>query len=557
MSRWTLLWFSSLAACTSSVSGNSDAGPADVQRADVPVEDVLAVRRSPLDRRSPWPKFRGNIEQDGRVDVTPFDDGSAPWVFQTGKGIFSTPVIDGDGVVYVGSADRNFYAIGPDGRERWRLRTGEIIDSSALLDDQSRVYFGSGDGYLYALNRRDGTMAWRFQADEPSTNNAFIRWFEGNVGMTEDGTLVAPNDNFCTYGIAREDGARRWCFRTNDQTWSLPAYDIGRQLLLMGNNFLLGSNVFGINAQGGTRAWAAAIPATVAASPMYMDRGAEGTMVVGGFDGYVRALTAFSGTPLWQTGLRDHIYASPARLSDGTIIQPAADGTVYALDPEDGRVRWSFDTLEPIRSSPAVDAQDHIYFGSGEGRLFVLNPDGLLRWSIRLISDDRDDLNASVALAAAARSSRARTAGCTTSPTTTACAPRRSPTRAAAGDPQKTSPPTARSCIAPPASVARCLSAPRPSTPTSPSPSRSSCAARATRSSPSSTTRPSRSPPRRRPRCASSDRATVASSPSPPRRPSPPTRWAMCSSACARARSSTRRERGCASPAAPPRATST
>lgn len=398
MSRRTLLLCASLAACTSSVSGNSDAGPSDVQRADVPVEDVLAVRRSPLDRRSPWPKFRGNIEQDGRVEVTPFDDGSAPWVFQTGKGIFSTPVIDGDGVVYVGSADRNFYAIGPDGRERWRVRTGEIIDSSALLDDQSRVYFGSGDGYLYALNRRDGSMVWRFQADEPSTNNAFIRWFEGNVGMTEDGTLIAPNDNFCTYGIAREDGARRWCFRTNDQTWSLPAYDIGRQLLLMGNNFLLGSNVYGINAQGGTRAWAAAIPATVAASPMYMDRGAEGTMVVGGFDGYVRALTAFSGTPIWQTGLRDHIYASPARLSDGTIIQPAADGTVYALDPEDGRVRWSFDTLEPIRSSPAVDAQDHIYVGSGEGRLFVLNPDGALRWSIRLISDDRNDLNASVAL---------------------------------------------------------------------------------------------------------------------------------------------------------------
>lgn len=398
MMRPTLAMLCFTMACTSSVSGSGDGGPADVQRADVPLEDVLAARRSPLDRRSPWPKFRGNIEQDGRVDVSPFDNGSAPWVFQTGKGIFSTPVIDGDGVVFVGSADRNFYAIGPDGRERWRVRTGEVIDSSALLDDQGRVYFGSGDGFLYALNRRDGSIAWRFQADEPSVNGAFIRWFEGNVGMTEDGTLIAPNDNFCTYGVNRDDGTRRWCFRTSDQTWSLPAYDIGRQLLLMGNNFLLGNNVFGVNAQTGTRAWSAAIPATVAASPMYLDRGAEGTIVVGGFDGYVRAFTAFSGTPLWQRGLRDHIYASPARLSDGTIIQPAADGTVYALSPEDGSVRWSFDALEPIRSSPAVDAQDHIYFGSGEGRLFVLNPDGALRWSIRLISDERNDLNASVAL---------------------------------------------------------------------------------------------------------------------------------------------------------------
>ncbi|MFO0628362.1 MAG: PQQ-binding-like beta-propeller repeat protein [Polyangiales bacterium] len=395
--RW-LCVSSLVVACTSSVTGSGDAGVVDVQRADVPVEDVLSVRRAPLDRRSPWPKFRGNIEQDGRVEVTPFDDGSAPWVFQTGKGVFSTPVVDGDGVVYVGSADRNFYAIGPDGRERWRLRTGEIIDSSALLDDMSRVYVGSGDGYLYALNRRDGTMAWRFQADDPATNNAFIRWFEGNVGMTEDGTLIAPNDNFCTYAVNRLDGTRRWCFRTNDQTWSLPAYDIGRQLLLLGNNYLLGNNVFGINAGDGSRAWSAAIPATVAASPMYLDRGPEGTMVVGGFDGYVRAFAAFSGTPLWSRGLRDHIYASPARLSDGTIIQPAADGTVWALNPTDGSVRWTFDALEPIRSSPAVDARDQIYVGSGEGRLFVLNANGTLRWSMRLIADDRDDLNASVAL---------------------------------------------------------------------------------------------------------------------------------------------------------------
>lgn len=380
-----------IAACETSTPSATDAG------ADV-APDARVTRRPPLDPQSPWPKFRGNAEQDGRAAVTPTDDGSAPWTFQTGKGIFSTPVIDGDGVVYVGSADRNFYAINPDGRERWRVRTGEIIDSSALLDDMGRVYFGSGDGYLYAVERATGSVVWRFQADDPSVNSAFIRWFEGNVGITSDGTLIAPNDNFCTYGVARGDGARRWCFRTADQTWSLPAYDASRQLLLMGNNFLLGANVFGVHAEDGSRAWSATVPATVAASPMYVDRGTDGMMVVGGFDGYARAFTASGGTPLWQRGLRDHIYASPARLADGTIIQPGADGTVYALNPADGSVRWSFDALEPIRSSPAIDASDHIYVGSGEGRLFVLNPDGQLRWSIKLIDDERDDLNASVAL---------------------------------------------------------------------------------------------------------------------------------------------------------------
>src|SRR5262249_4865857 len=104
----------------------------------------------PLDPRSPWPKFRRDAAQDGRSPIRPRLTAGRPWSFQTAKGIFSTPVVDGDGNVYVGSADRVFYALAPDGTVRWQLLTGEIIDSAALLDDRGRVYVGSGDGKLYA-----------------------------------------------------------------------------------------------------------------------------------------------------------------------------------------------------------------------------------------------------------------------------------------------------------------------------------------------------------------------------------------------------------------------
>jgi outer membrane protein assembly factor BamB len=375
-----------------------DAGSEDGGLADDAASDAGPPPRVPLDPEAPWPKFRGNALQDGRVAIDPVDDGSAPWIFETGKGVFSTPVVDAEGNVWVGSADRSFYAIAPDGTQRWAVRTGEIIDSSALLDDRGRVYVGSGDGFLYALERDTGEEVWRFQADDPSVNDAFIRWFEGNVAMGADGTLYAPNDNFCTYAIDRDTGERRWCFRTSDQTWSLPAVDSATGTLYLGNNFLLGQNVLAVDGTSGRRRWARNARGSVAASPMLTGQGADARVVVGSFDGFVRAYAAGSGTELWAFGARDHVYASPARLSDGTVIQPSADGTVYALDPEDGTVRWSFDTLEPIRSSPAVDAQDHVYVGSGEGRLFVIDPDGRLRWSMRLIDDARDDLNASVAL---------------------------------------------------------------------------------------------------------------------------------------------------------------
>ena len=82
----------------------------------------------------------------------------------TGKGVFSSPVIDAEGNVYVGSADHTFYALDRDGTLRWKFATGEMIDSSALLDDRGRVYFGSGDGHVYALERATGAL-WKFRAD--------------------------------------------------------------------------------------------------------------------------------------------------------------------------------------------------------------------------------------------------------------------------------------------------------------------------------------------------------------------------------------------------------
>lgn len=350
---------------------------------------------APLDPTSPWPKFRRDLAQTGRSDVTPTpDDAIAPWVVKTGKGIFSTPVIDAAGNVYIGSADRFFYALDAAGEERWRFETGEIIDSSALLDDAGRVIFGSGDGHVYALDRDDGDELWRFEADDPATLGSFIRWFEGNVAMLPDGTLVAPNDNFCTYAIHRESGEKRWCFSTLDQTWSLPAVDAATGRLYIGNNFYFGQNVYAVDPATGESLWSASALGSVAASPLLLgDR-----VVVGGFDGFVRAFATDDGDELWATPVRDHVYASPAAAADGTIIQPGADGTVYALAPDDGRVLWAYDIGAPIRSSPAIDGAGHIYLGAGDGRLWVLEPDGELAWALQLVEEDRNDLNASPAL---------------------------------------------------------------------------------------------------------------------------------------------------------------
>ncbi len=359
----------------------------------------------PLDNRSPWPKFRANAMQNGRVNVQPEPNERSPWVFKTGKGIFSSPVVDESDTVYIGSADHIFYAINPDGSIKWKLAVDEIIDSSALLDDQGRLYFASGDDHVYCVDRDSGAIIWRFRAqtlaeveEEFGIKTYNLTWFEGNIGILPDGDILAPNDNYIVYRLNRDSGKRKKAYPANEMIWSLPAVNTETRRIFFGTCFMLNENLFCYDYETGEKLWSAGGMGSVSASPLLTLSGDIPAVVVGCFDGYIRAYAQEDGALLWQTGLRDHIYASPAQLSTGELIQPCTDGTVYCLDPATGEIIWTFDTLEPIRSSPAVDAKDQIYFGNGEGKLFCLNPDGSLRWWYRCITDPRSDMNASPAL---------------------------------------------------------------------------------------------------------------------------------------------------------------
>jgi len=303
--------------------------------ADTTASPTYAV---PLEPGSPWPKFRRDAAQTGASPLVLTDDGRARRAFQTGKGIFSSPVIDAAGNVYVGSADRVFYALDAAGAERWRVSTGEIIDSAALLDDKGRVYFGSGDGFLYALEAASGAEVWRHQADAPEPGE-FLNWYEGNVAMLPDGTLLVPNDNFEVYALDRDTGARRFFLQLADQTWSLPAVDVERGRLFLGNNNVLPGkgNTFGYDLTG-QRQWKFQSLGTIAASPLLLP---DGAIALGGFDGLARVHEPADGAVRWTFAARDHLYASAALHPEGFAVLPGADGTVYALDLADGAVRWA------------------------------------------------------------------------------------------------------------------------------------------------------------------------------------------------------------------------
>jgi outer membrane protein assembly factor BamB len=349
----------------------------------------------PMQQGAYWPRFRRTPDNRGWSPVKPGGGRREVWSFATGKGIFSSPVIDRDGTIYFGSADAFFYAVGPDGALRWKQKLGELVDSAAVIGEDGTVYAGSGDGHLYAF-AADGTIRWKFKP----RGGAFITWFEGNVVIGPDGALYAGNDDFHMYAIDRASGSELWSLKGGDQIWSAPGFGESGLMYWGANDLYLravdprAAAASPASVEKEALRWQAPTLGSVVSSPLVTP---SGRVVVGSFDGFAYAYDGASGKLGWKLPAREHIYASAARAPDGTLYLPSADGTLYAF-AEDGAPRWSFDTLDPIRSSPAIGGDGTIYFGGGDGRLYALNSDGTRRWSFDTSEGDRNDLNSSPAL---------------------------------------------------------------------------------------------------------------------------------------------------------------
>jgi outer membrane protein assembly factor BamB len=372
----------------------------------------------PVQASSPWPEMRRDSRNTANSPIRARYHGDRPWSFATARGIFSTPVIGGNGTVYVGSADRYFYALRPDGRVLWRFRTGGIIDAAAALGSRAKkgrsvpITFGSGDERLYHLRTtpqlpRKRRIAWTFQPTLPPVGGQEVSWWEGNPAIGPGGRIYVGNTGGAAYAI-NPDGTQRWASPRGQSVWTTPAFGQGTE---SGNSFWGSVDLYAFSLdQNGQLRWQTFTPGYVTSSPTL---GSDGTVYVGSFDHRLYALDPDTGEARWSFLTDAHIYGSPA-LGSGpqgetsAIYIGSADGSVYALDPS-GRLLWRYDTGDPIRSSPVVGRKPRgsgqiVYVGSSNGKLYALDAaTGGRRWSFDTTPRnpalrDRNDLNGSPAL---------------------------------------------------------------------------------------------------------------------------------------------------------------
>jgi outer membrane protein assembly factor BamB len=369
------------------------------------------------DLGAPWPVMRGNPQNTGR---SPLTGKARPGGRQelrshdTWGTINATPVLGPGDVIFVGSANDNFYVFDPHAEPGSSgnpqvYGTENIIDSAACILARNRVFFASGAFTIFEIDPASRAIVPISLATKPVWSPSSIAWLEANIVSSKDGRLYAGCDNFYMYCVDPGSGdpggpkaAVAWATLTGLFIWSACAFshpDQARVYFTAADNHL-----YALDAGTGAIYWSHDVGNLCTSSPAFVD----GTLLFGCFDGKVYAVRdgGARAEPLWEFPTGGLIYASPAVAADGTLYIASSDGVLYALDTLDvqrgrPRLKWAFFLGLPAFSSAAIgpDPEDPgsylVYVGSGNGLLYALEPGGRRRWSfdISTLEHDRPDLD--------------------------------------------------------------------------------------------------------------------------------------------------------------------
>ena len=97
--------------------------------------------------------------------------GAKQWEFETGKPVYSSPLIGVDGTVYLGSTDGNVYALnGKTGAVKWEVKTGDPMTSSPVIGKDGLLYIGTGGNKVCAIKTDSKGLAetpWPMRGKNP------------------------------------------------------------------------------------------------------------------------------------------------------------------------------------------------------------------------------------------------------------------------------------------------------------------------------------------------------------------------------------------------------
>ncbi|GAB2768970.1 hypothetical protein GCM10010465_12870 [Actinomadura fibrosa] len=315
------------------------------------------------------------------------------WKFKTNGQVISSPVI-ADSLVYIGSNDKNLYALDSSSGELiWKYETGGAINSTPLIAD-GKVMFLSYDGFFYALDAANGKLLWKFETGGESKfkvkdyfNGSFKPdfWdFYLSSAVVEGNTVYFGSSDTNIYALDIKTGEKIWNYTAGGSIHSSPA--------IAENSLVVGSwdgNIYCLDITTGEEKWKYStekdlksyIWLGVQASPSIDNE----VVYIGSRDAKFYALELETGQPIWvQEDFNRSWMPSSAAIGKENIYTGSSDSfSFYSIDKQTGAINYATKTNAYTFSSPAID-NEMAYIGSSNGRLYGIELEsGDIKWHFK------------------------------------------------------------------------------------------------------------------------------------------------------------------------------
>lgn len=261
--------------------------------------------------------------------------GRTVWQKRVGRLAASSPAC-ADGRIYATVLKRNRVANAggqvialraSNGRRVWRVILGSRTESSPLIDGD-RLIFGTEKGEVLALNRSNGRVIWRYRASGA---------VKAAVAM-EGNTLYVGDYSGRLHAIWARSGTKRWVTNLDGSLYSTPAVAYGR--VYVGN---INRSVVAVGARTGRIAWRRRAKGFVYSAPAVAPvRGKGPTVFIGSYGGQLLALDARSGRTRWSRELGGRISGGITVIGDLVMYANLGRKSLGIRGASTGNLVYSF-----------------------------------------------------------------------------------------------------------------------------------------------------------------------------------------------------------------------
>lgn len=286
-------------------------------------------------------------------------EGEIRWVFaqENHLNFDASPVLSEDGTIYIGSDQGKLFAITPEGNEKWNFATSGLIFSSPAIGSDGTIYIASDDERIYAVNPQ-GEMLWFFNTGGSILSSPIIG---------KDGIIYVGSNDQVFYAI-NPDGTVKWKFKTKGHFYSQAAISPDNTIIYIAS---FDNKLYALDIETAQLKWFLDMEA-----PLYAS-------IVLSSEGYVYMTREYmlyaidsEGNVMWEARLPGEAFATPVVGDDGTIYVPVVNSSsassYMVILNNTGKLIWQRKFTRDLRSSPTIGKDGTVYFGSNIGYLYAM-----------------------------------------------------------------------------------------------------------------------------------------------------------------------------------------